>query len=156
MKDYFVRSFRYNAWANQQTLTSLRECPAAHSESVPLLAHLFAAEHVWLSRLLANEPTVAVWPSLTIDECQTLATKNERAWTDYFESVPDNGLYATVEYRNSRGESFSNSVMDILTHVTLHGGYHRGQIAKVVRRGGGTPAITDFIVFARNNAPSVI
>jgi uncharacterized damage-inducible protein DinB len=154
MKDYFVRSFRYNAWANQQTLTALRECLAAQPENVPLLAHLFAAEHVWLSRLLANEPTFVVWPSLTIDECQTLAIKNERTWADYFESVTDNGLNATVEYRNSHGESFSNSVMDILTHVTVHGGYHRGQIAKGVRRGGGTPASTDFIIFARNNAPS--
>ena len=137
MKDYFVRSFLYNAWANQRTLTALRECLAAHPESVPLLAHLFAAEHVWLSRLLANEPTFVVWPSLNIDECQTSATKNEQTWADYFESVTDNGLYATVEYRNSHGESFSNSVMDILTHVTVHGGYHRGQIAKVVRRSGG-------------------
>lgn len=153
MKDYFVRSFRYNAWANQQTLTSLKECLAAHSESMPLLAHLFAAEHIWLSRLLLKEPASIVWPSMTIEECLTLAIENEHKWTDYFESITDAGLHAAVVYRNSRGESFSNSIMDILNHVTLHGSYHRGQIAKVVRHNGGSPAATDFIVFARTSTP---
>ena len=149
MKDYFVRSFVYNAWANQQTLASLRECPAAQSESVPLIAHLLAAEHIWRSRLLASEPAFAVWPSLTFGECETLAPESEQAWTDYFGSVTDDDLNAIVEYCNSRGEPFHSSVIDILTQVVVHGGYHRGQIAKIVRRCGGTPAVTDFIVFTR-------
>jgi len=38
---------------------------------------------------------------------------------------------------------------DILTQVATHGAYHRGQIAKAIRRGGGTPADTDFIIFVR-------
>ncbi|HEY9778434.1 MAG TPA: DinB family protein [Planktothrix sp.] len=150
MKDYFVRSFRYNAWANRLTLASLRDCPAAQSEAAPLIAHLLAAQHVWLSRLLANEPGFAIWPSLTLGDCEALAGESEQAWAGYLESVTDDELRASVDYRNSRGESFCNSVMDILTHVVVHGGYHRGQIAKIVVRSGGTPAVTDFIVFVRN------
>jgi uncharacterized damage-inducible protein DinB len=33
--------------------------------------------------------------------------------------------------------------------VALHGSYHRGQIALLVRAGGSTPAPTDYIAFIR-------
>jgi hypothetical protein len=33
--------------------------------------------------------------------------------------------------------------------IALHGAYHRGQVALVVRGGGGEPASTDYIGFVR-------
>ena len=56
---------------------------------------------------------------------------------------------ASVRYRNSRGEEFHTPVGDLLTHVLMHGAYHRGQIAASVRRAGGEPAATDYIAFTR-------
>ena len=50
-----------------------------------------------------------------------------------------------VEYRNSKGEAWSNRVEDILTHVLMHSAYHRGQIALEMRAAGTEPAYTDFI-----------
>jgi uncharacterized damage-inducible protein DinB len=40
-------------------------------------------------------------------------------------------------------------VKDILTHVGLHGVYHRGQIALLARQGGGTAVATDYIIYTR-------
>jgi uncharacterized damage-inducible protein DinB len=34
--------------------------------------------------------------------------------------------------------------------VALHGSYHRGQIALLMRQGGGAPAATDYIAFVRD------
>ena len=58
-------------------------------------------------------------------------------------------LDATVEYTNSRGMTFTNSVFDMLMQVFTHGGYHRGQIAMEMRRAGLEPINTDYIVFLR-------
>ncbi len=55
------------------------------------------------------------------------------------------GLAETVVYKNSKGEPWTSTVEDILTHVLLHSAYHRGQIASQVRAGGEQPAYTDFI-----------
>jgi uncharacterized damage-inducible protein DinB len=33
--------------------------------------------------------------------------------------------------------------------VGLHGVYHRGQVALLVRQGGGTASPTDYIIFTR-------
>lgn len=53
-------------------------------------------------------------------------------------------LQHEVEYHTSNGATFRNSVADILTHVALHGSYHRGQIALVTREAGPTPVPTDY------------
>jgi uncharacterized damage-inducible protein DinB len=50
-----------------------------------------------------------------------------------------------VTYTNSKGEVWTSGVEDILTHVTIHSAYHRGQIASDLRAEGHTPAYTDFI-----------
>ena len=54
-----------------------------------------------------------------------------------------------VGYRNSLGEYWTSTVGDILTHVAMHGAYHRAQIAAALRESGCTPAYTDFIHAAR-------
>jgi uncharacterized damage-inducible protein DinB len=45
--------------------------------------------------------------------------------------------------------SIGIAVGDMLLHVALHGAYHRGQIALLVRAGGSTPSPTDYIAFIR-------
>jgi uncharacterized damage-inducible protein DinB len=54
-----------------------------------------------------------------------------------------------ITYRNSAGDEYTSTLEDILTHVSLHGAYHRGQIAASVRAAGDTPTATDYIAFAR-------
>jgi uncharacterized damage-inducible protein DinB len=50
-----------------------------------------------------------------------------------------------ISYKNTKGEPWTDTVQDILTHVLMHSAYHRGQIASQMRASGQTPAYTDFI-----------
>jgi uncharacterized damage-inducible protein DinB len=59
--------------------------------------------------------------------------------------LPPAGLDETVDYVNSKGEPWTSSVEDILTHTVLHSSYHRGQIASDMRASGHAPAYTDYI-----------
>ncbi|MEX0845990.1 MAG: DinB family protein, partial [Balneolaceae bacterium] len=54
-----------------------------------------------------------------------------------------------IEYSNSKGVTFRNSVEEILMHIVIHGQHHRAQIAKLLRKTGITPPVTDFIFFLR-------
>ncbi len=154
MKAYLARMFRYVAWADRRTLEALRASPAAHAEAVPLLAHLLAAEHVWLSRLERREPRLPVWPTLSLDECASLLAENEAGYRAFVERVSEDQLHEVVSYRNTQGQEYSTPVLDILTQVITHGPYHRGQIAKAIGRSGGTAVGTDFIIFAREDKPA--
>jgi uncharacterized damage-inducible protein DinB len=151
VKDYLERLFQHRGWANQRVLASLLDCPEAQTDGTPLLAHLLAAEHVWLSRLQGKEPLLAVWPSLSLSECQLLAAQCDLGWVEYLSGLTDAGLQAKVEFRNARGESYRDSFVDILSQVVTHGAHHRGQIAQIVSRAGGAAASTDYILFARSH-----
>lgn len=149
MIPHLVRLFRFVAWADRRSLESLRATPAAHAEGLPLLAHVLAAEHVWLARLTERDPQHAVWPTLTMEECEQLASRNEAGYRAFLESLSDEQLAAPKQYRNAAGQPFETPVLDILLQVITHGGYHRGQIAKIIGRTGGTAINTDFIMFSR-------
>jgi uncharacterized damage-inducible protein DinB len=149
MQAYLERMFRYVAWADQRSLGAVRATPAAHEDALPLMAHVLAAEHVWLSRLHGREPRASVWPQLSIDECDALAKENEAGYQSFLAQLGDEQLSELVHYHNMQGQEFATPVLDILTQVITHGPYHRGQIAKIIGRAGGTSVNTDFITFAR-------
>ena len=60
---------------------------------------------------------------------------------------------APITYRNRAGDQFTSTLDAILTHVALHGSYHRGQIAALLRGADQTPNPTDYIAF-RRGAPA--
>ncbi|MMZ69323.1 DinB family protein [compost metagenome] len=66
-------------------------------------------------------------------------------------AVNDGKLKEQIHYRTSNGESFATSIEDILTHVALHGSYHRGQIAASLRMAEIAPPATDYIFFVRGD-----
>jgi len=108
------------------------------------MAHIVAAEQLWLARILQRESPLPVWPQLSIDRCEQLVRELAQSWKDYLAAGSDL-LEQTVAYKNSKGEPWTSALQDILTHVFMHSAYHRGQIAADMRQSGHTPAYTDFI-----------
>ena len=141
--------YGHMAWANDCVCRSLRETPGNDPHALEQFAHILAAEHVWLARIDGRSASVPVWPVLTIEECADMAADNARDFTDLLARESNASLERVVTYTNSAGQVFSSRVVDILAHVALHGTYHRGQVSLMTRRGGGTPAPTDFIAFIR-------
>jgi uncharacterized damage-inducible protein DinB len=109
------------------------------------MAHILSAEKLWLERIRRVPQSMAVWPSSTIEECEALADELAAAWREYLANLTADGLEEMVEYKNSKGKSWSGRVEDVLTHVVMHSAYHRGQIALEMRAAGMEPAYTDFI-----------
>jgi uncharacterized damage-inducible protein DinB len=135
---------RYDAWANGATLGSLQsgDPPA---KALRWMAHLVGSGELWLARLRNEPPVLAVWPDLDLEQCAAGVARLAEQWPRYLGTLRDEDLEESVGYRNTRGEYWTSTVGDILTHVTMHGSYHRGQIAAAVRESGGEPAYTDFI-----------
>ena len=141
-----ARLFAWNDWANREEVNRLAAI-AAPPRAMRLLAHIVGTEWLWLSRLRQSEPRLAVWPELTLEQCTIEIDALRDAWNGYLhEAVYD----TTIDYANSKGERWSNRAGDVLIHVILHGSYHRGQIATIVRDGGDEPAYTDYIHCIRN------
>ena len=149
MTDLLRRMFDHVVWADRSVLASLRGAHGVDAKALELISHVLGAEHVWLSRIAGRTATVTVWPALSLDQCERLADENAAEFTALLDGASAEPLERGVTYRNSAGDEFTSAVRDILTHVALHGSYHRGQIAALVRAAGAKPASTDFIAFSR-------
>ena len=152
MSGHVSRLLEHLAWADARTLEALRAMHASPIDALRLFGHVLAAEQVWRSRIDGRAPNVPVWPSLELDECEALADRNQAGFARHG-SAPPESLARAVRYRNTKGEEFVKTVEDILLHVALHGSYHRGQVARIVRGEGGAPQATDYIVFIRGASP---
>jgi uncharacterized damage-inducible protein DinB len=141
----FRRFFAYDDWANREVIASFHAVGTPPTRSLTLLAHILGTEYVWYSRLISRVSPFAVWPQLSVANCEQHAIALKRIWEDYLNDAGPDDLQRGISYKNTKGESFTNSVADILTHVVMHSAYHRGQIASDMRSHGHTPAYTDFI-----------
>ena len=143
--DELRRLFAYDDWANRETLSSLRGAGSVPQRSLGLLAHILGAESLWLDRLRGSKARLAVWPELSLERCRSEIAELEKAREDFLDDLAPADLEREVAYVNSKGESWSSQVGDVLTHVVLHSAYHRGQIASELRAAGREPPYTDFI-----------
>jgi uncharacterized damage-inducible protein DinB len=144
-KEYFLKMFSNDHWANRECLTALRAASPPPPKVLRLLAHTLSAQKLWLERLQRIPQSIPVWPGSTIEDCIALADEMLLSWKKYLTELQPADLENEIDYRNSKGESWSSRVEDIITHVLLHSAYHRGQTALEMRAAGLQPAYTDFI-----------
>lgn len=148
--DTFRRLFAYDAWGNLATLESIRLATLSpSSRACALVAHLLGAGRLWLDRLQGHPASTDVWPALSLDQCEIGFHDLEASWNRYLDGLKPADLERKIAYTNSKGERWENTIGDVMMHVTLHGTYHRGQIASLVRESGNVPAYTDFIEATR-------
>jgi uncharacterized damage-inducible protein DinB len=143
--DHFRRQFTYDEWANREVLAGLRASAQSATRPLQLLAHILSAERLWLERLKQQPQTFPVWPDFTLDQCEQKITELAQLWREYLAQLSPTELSKKISYQNSKGEPYTSTVEDVVTHVALHSAYHRGQIASLMRAAGEQPAYTDFI-----------
>ena len=151
LKDHFSRLVAHLEWADQRVLTSLRSAASLPPKAVEIYSHILGSEHVWLSRISGTAPRIAVWPNLSLDDCARVSAENAAELRRLTSTLTADALARGITYRNSAGDQFTSSLEDILTHVMMHGSYHRGQVASLIRAAGETPAPTDYIFFTRGS-----
>jgi len=137
-------------WADAKALAALRAAAAPGAKVREIFSHILGSEHTWISRIEGRAPTVAIWPTLSDDEIERVARENVAAFRRILDGATEVDLARVVAYKTSAGHPYESTVEDILLHVALHGSYHRGQIATLLRQGGSEPVATDYIVFSRD------
>jgi uncharacterized damage-inducible protein DinB len=155
MRSWLHSHFQHLAWADARVIGQVSSVPSlqGHEEVRRLLAHVIAAERIWLLRVRGEDAAqTPIWPDWTLDRIQRYAADNAAAFAAFVADGAADQLDGLVEYRNSQGVAFRTPLGDILTHVTLHGSYHRGQIASAIRAAGTDPVNTDYITYARERA----
>ena len=149
--DHLIGLFDYDTAVSRNLLGALRGSPDIDERTASTFAHILAARKIWMERLASGgRSSTPVWPTLSFDGCGVLIEENDRSYTSYFQGRSEADLDLPVSYQNSSGKRFVGRPRDILMHVVIHGGYHRGQIAQSMRSAGDEPVNTDYISYLRD------
>jgi uncharacterized damage-inducible protein DinB len=149
----------YTAWASQRLVHAIEHLPPeqlnrdfqfSERSILGTLVHIFAADRVWLSRIL-DEPRASFvsdtdynlhvlqidWP-LLYDR-----------WHEWAGSLTDETSSQAFTYHDLKGNPWVSSVSDAVLHVVNHGTHHRGQVSGFLRALGHTPPPLDLIHYYR-------
>lgn len=143
----YQKQFQYNEQIIGQFIDCLAQHEAASEKSRLWLSHIINALEIWTSRVQERESKVKTWDVHSIDRLHQL---NRECHRDIFKLLDTGNLHGIHAYENSKGESFSNSLDEIMTHLIIHSGHHRAQIAAEWSLSGIHPPVSDFIFWARS------
>ncbi|MEY8760804.1 DinB family protein [Chryseobacterium tongliaoense] len=146
MKEKLIDLFEYTYHYNREMIKLISENSSKVDEkTISLINHTLNAQQIWNSRIL-GEKTFEVWQ---INPFEDLDTINHQNFLKSTGIVEKSDFDQRIEYRNSRGTKFENSIFEMLFHAVNHSTYHRGQINSLLKQNGIQPLLTDYIFYKR-------
>jgi uncharacterized damage-inducible protein DinB len=149
----------YTAWASQRLMDAAaklsheeltRDFRTADKTVLDTLVHVYAADRIWLARVLAEPRTTFSGPEdrdLTL--LQTEWPALQQRWKLWLRDFSDGDVSRMIAYQDLKGRPYSQPVWQILLHLVNHGTHHRGQVAGFLRAMGQTPPPLDMIAYYR-------
>src|SRR5690606_13949632 len=147
MKAFFKELFEYSHYCNQKLADVFSSSPGKTSEkAIKVFSHLLNAHRVWNNRIEPGQITFGIWE---LHAAQDLKSIDQTNYERTLQLLDQFELDKMIDYSNTKGQAFNNSIRDILFHVVNHSTYHRGQIAAEFRLHGLEPLVTDYIFYKR-------
>ena len=116
------------------------------------VAHIYAADFIWLQRWLARAPKGLIaydqFPDVT--SIRTAWKDLEMETRQFVTNLGEDGINRRFDYTLMSGASDTAPFWEMLVHVVNHASYHRGQVTTLMRQlGANPPKPTDMIAFFR-------
>jgi uncharacterized damage-inducible protein DinB len=148
MKEFFLKWYQYNAWANRRVIGCLERQMVSDEKILSVFGHLMAANFIWLNRIKdLPKSRYELWGAYDLIELRKMVEEADESWMNFIHSTEN--FDRLMKYRNYVGDYFENNVQQIMIHLVNHGTYHRGQVAMLLRQKGFEPVNTDFITYDR-------
>lgn len=129
---------------------STRDFGTADKSVVGTLAHVFAADRVWMARIQGQPPAKFItdadrdlpllnreWPALL------------QVWQQWAAGLTEENVTRIASYQDIKGNSFTTEWWKIVLHVVNHGTHHRGQVSGFLRAMGQVPPPLDLMAYYR-------
>lgn len=146
MKEKLIDLFEYTYHFNTEMIKFISEnSKLVNDKTISLINHTLNAQQIWNARIL-GEVTFEVWQ---INPFESLEKINHGNFLKSIDIISNLDLDTKIEYQNSRGTKFKNSIFEMLFHAVNHSTYHRGQINLLLKENGISPVLTDYIFYKR-------
>ncbi len=131
MKEKLIDLFEYTHHFNAEMIKVISENrKLIDDKTISLINHTLNAQQIWNARIL-GESTFEVWQINPLESLQEIDHKNFLKSIDIISNLD---LDKRIEYQNSRGTKFENSIFEMLFHAVNHSTYHRGKLILCLSR----------------------
>jgi uncharacterized damage-inducible protein DinB len=151
MKEYFLKLYRYNHWANERYLDVFKKLPHIPERAHLLMSHTLTAQKLWLKRIVGDRDidSINIWEILPLTDLDRISQENNINWLSYLENNSEEEFNRILSYVNYQKLPYNTVISDIIIHTANHATYHRAQYAILLRQNGIDPPNTDFITYSR-------
>ena len=150
--------YKYNRWANARTFDAAskltpeqftRDLGSSHASVRDTLAHILAAEWIWLERWNGTSPKALFEPTdfPTIESIKTRLDEVEDGIDRLTRGLTDESLDNVVAYTNTKGEEWKYTLGHMMQHLANHSSYHRGQVTTMLRQLGADVIPVDLLYY---------
>lgn len=161
LKAHFDQLAAYNRWANRRIYDDAASLPdEVRKRPVGLffgsvhgtLNHLLVTDYIWMRRFTSEGLQPERLNQILFENFSELRAAREREDEQIFKFVTGlDGYDQQLEYQNSTGRTFRQSLGSALTHWFNHQTHHRGQVhAGLTIAGIREPASLDLLVLQRS------
>ncbi|KFF21838.1 DinB family protein [Chryseobacterium sp. JM1] len=146
MQEKLIDLFEYTHHFNREMIKAISEnITKVDEKTISLINHTLNAQQIWNSRILGEE-SFEVWQ---INPLESLEEINHQNLKKSIDIIQKSDLDKRIEYQNSKGTKFENSIFEMLFHAINHSTYHRGQINSLLKQNEVDPLLTDYIFYKR-------
>jgi len=149
MKAYYIRLLQYEYWANSRIIEALEKLDNPPERAVLLTSHILNAQMVWFTRIANDHLVVGIWDLLPISWLKETSDHSYQKWESYVRDLDEVEFNKIIKYQNTKGEYFETPLGEILTHLSHHAAYHRGQIIDALKPVLHPLPTTDYILWLR-------
>ena len=154
--------FNYQAWANKELLDSIGHLdPTQHGKerhlSIRLMNHSLVVARIFAAHLTGQEHGYAddntpETPSLP--DLHAALTASDQWYLKYLETISPELLSEALPFVFTDGDRGCMTRQEMLLQVVTHGGYHRGEIGRILAQLSIRPPWDTLAVHLHRSEPS--
>lgn len=132
--------FRYKAWANAELLEALSLVDSEkYTESwkmaVRLVNHTYVVDRIFAAHLMSQEHSFGGTNTIdtpSLEQLTRIVGESDQWYVDYAGRTDAQSLSERLCFTFTDGEKGSMTRKEILTHILVHGAYHRGNVGMLL------------------------
>ncbi|ACM30932.1 DinB family protein [Rhizobium rhizogenes] len=152
----------YHAWANVDLFNKLESLdPEKHGAelrtALRLISHYYVVSRIFSGHLQGTphgftSDNLEETPAL--EELRAAVMSSDQWYLDYLGTVSATALSEAAPFIFTDGDKGYMTREEMLTHVALHAGYHRGEVGRILWQLSITPPWDTFAVYLHQSEPT--
>ena len=162
MSTWLRALYGYHAWANSDLFDKLEmlDQPSQGRDrhtAIRLINHSYVVAQIFAAHLRGTThhyEAAGTAETPTLSELRAAVTASDQWYLNYVQSASPSNLSGSVPFTFTDGDKGYMTREEMLAHVALHGGYHRGEVGRILSQHSIAPPHDTFAVYLHQTDPS--